>query len=243
MRRSAWGGDTPVTYALIVAFLAVYLFELFGGPGGEALAIQLAWPVTPEWFRTLAFWQPFMFSLVHAVGQPINLLFDGLVVFFFGGSLERSWGSVRFLYFYIVSGLIAGAAVMGLAAAGLAPGAIFMGMVGTWVTMAVAFASINPYATVIFFVFPMQARWLGVLAVGLEFLLANGRYGGPLPALITIGVLTAFAWAFATHRLSLGYWRGPSIKERFARWQQRRRWRKWQREAARIQKPSDLFKR
>jgi hypothetical protein len=33
------------------------------------------------------------------------------------------------------------------------------------------------------------------------------------------------------------------MKERIARWQQRRQWRKWQREAARIQKPSDLFKR
>ena len=238
MRRIWYGSGTPITYGLLLAFILVYIIRLFGG---ENFAALLAWPVSPAWFSSGAFWQPFTFSLVHL--DPLGLLFDGLVLFFFGGSLERSWGSLRFAAFYVLTGIIAGAIVMLLARFLGFGGALFVGMVGNFVAMAVAFASINPFATVIFLVFPMQARWLGVLAVALEFLLANGRYGGPLPAVIAISVITLFAWAYATHRLNFAYWRGPSIKERLARWQQRRRWRKWQREAARVQRPSDLFKK
>lgn len=238
MRRMWQGSGTPVTYGLLVLFMLVYIIRLFGGEGVSAI---LAWPVTPAWFSTGMFWQPLTFSLVHL--DPLGLLFDGLVLFFFGGSLERSWGSLRFLIFYLLNGIIAGAIVMALSQLHGFGGALFVGMVGNFVAMAVAFASINPYATVIFLVFPMQARWLGVLAVGAEFLLANGRYGGPVPALIAIALITLFAWAYATNRLNLAYWRGPSMKERLERWQQRRRWRKWQREAAKIQRPSDLFKK
>jgi len=235
MRRSAWGGDTPVMYALLVVMLVLFVAAFFGA---APLLGVLAWPVSVEWFHTLALWQPLTFPLVHF--GPWNILFDGLVLFFFGGSLERSWGSARFALFFFLSGILAGGVVLLVTPHG---GAIFAGMIGSYVACSVAFATINPYATVIFFIFPMQARWLGVIAVAYELFFRNPLYGGPVPALASIAGVSLFAWLFTTNRLSLAFWRGPSFRERMERWQQRRRWRKWQREAAKIQKPSDLFKR
>jgi len=235
--QSTWGGDTPATYGLLIAMIALFIVALFGGGAFVAL---LAWPVSVEWFRSLAAWQPLTFPLVHAPQNPWNLLFDGLVLFFFGGSLERAWGSARFLLFFAVSGIIAGGVVLLVAPHGEAA---FIGMIGSYVACSVAFASINPHATVIFFVFPIQALWLGPIAIVYELFFRNAYYGGPVPAAVSIAVVSLFGWAYATHRLDIASWRGLSFKERLARWQQRRRWRKWQREASRIQKPSDLFKR
>ena len=236
-QQSPWGADTPAMYALLVAMIALFIVAFFGG---GALVGLLAWPVSVEWFHAPLAWQPLTFPLVHNPGNPWNLLFDGLVLFFFGGSLERAWGSARFLFFFVVSGIIAGGVVMLVAPHGEA---IFYGMIGSYVACSVAFASINPYATIIFFVFPIQARWLGPIAIAYELFFRNAYYGGPVPAVVAIAVVAAFGWAYATHRFDLGAWRGVSFKERLERWQQRRRWRKWQREAARIQKPSDLFKK
>jgi len=68
-------------------------------------------------------------------------------------------------------------------------------------------------------------------------------YGSPVKALIVVPVTAAFAYWFTVGRISLRpSRRGPSFKEQFDRWQQRRRMKQWQRRVSRADRPDDLFK-
>lgn len=233
-------GETPAVYALLAAFGIAFLVDFYTH---DSLSLILSWPASVAWLGSLHLWQPLTFPLVHG-SSFFYLVTDALVLFFFGSSLERSWGAGRFLFFFFASGIVAGLAAMAMSP--FTGGGLFMGMVGSLLATVVAFASLNPYATVILFIFPLQARWLAALSIAYELFARSGFYGGPVASLVAVALTTLFAWAFATHRLSLSALRrgsGPSLKERIDRWQQRRRMRQWQRKVSRIDKPDDLFKK
>ncbi|HEY5094783.1 MAG TPA: rhomboid family intramembrane serine protease [Candidatus Eremiobacteraceae bacterium] len=231
--------STPVVFGLLAAFVVLFLVAFFG-IGGQFLA-ALVWSPTLTWIQSLQLWQPFTFPFVHLGFWP--LFSDGLVLFFFGGSLERAWGSRRFAFFFFASGIVAGLVIMLISPLSAAPP--FFGMIGGFIAVVVAFAALNPTATVYLFLFPLQARWLALLVVAYEFFANFMRYGSVGQAAAVIAGVSTFSWAFATYRPSFAIpsGKGPSFRERFDRWQQRRRMRSWQRRVSRIDKPEDLFKR
>jgi membrane associated rhomboid family serine protease len=231
--------DTPAVYALLIVFVGAFIAGFAGL--AQQLLIWLSWPVAPEWLSSFQLWRPFTFPFVH--GDFMSLIVDGMVLFFFGGSLERAWGAQRFLLFFFLSGIFAGAVVLALSFAGA--GALFAGMAGSFVAVVVAFASLSPLATVYLFIFPVQARWLAVFVVAYDLFADYGRYGGRLPAAAAIAAVSLFAWAFATRPLGARALARQSTpwSERIARWRQRRRMRQWQRRVTRIERPDDLFKK
>lgn len=234
------GSGTPVVFGMLAVFIVLFLLAFFGI--GASFLAALVWIPSLTWIRTLELWQPFTFPFVHLSFWP-PLVIDGLVLFFFGGSLERSWGGRRFAFFFFASGIVAGLVTMLISPlSGVPP---YFGMIGSFIAVVVAFAALNPTATVYLYFFPLQARWLALIIVGFEFFANSARYGGVGPAAAVIVAVSTFSWAFATYRPSLAIpsVRGPSIRERFDRWQQRRRMRSWQRRVSRIDKPEDLFKR
>ena len=242
MRYYARRYETPVSLGLIVAMAVLYIFDFFGG---GRLTLLLAWSPSVAWLKTGWYWQPLTFPLVH--GNNIwGLLFDGILLYWFGGSLERAWGSAKFLIFFFTSGIIAGIALMPQTLA--FPGApFFIGMAGSFVAITVAFAAMNPYAPIMFWFVPMQARWMALIIVAFDLFGNSGRYGGPLQAVMAVGISSLYGYVFATRRVALpslrgGGTHGPSMKERFERWQQRRRMRQWQRRVSKIERPEDLFK-
>ncbi len=237
-------GETPAVLTLLVIMGIVFIvdFYLHG-----AITQLLAWLPTIGWLRSLSpqspwtIFQPLTFPFVHGTSF-FYVLGDALVLYFFGGSLERAWGSAKFLLFFFLSGIVPGLVIMALSSFMVA-GGLFYGMVGGFVSIVVAFATLSPYATVILFIFPLQARWLAVLAVLLELFGRSGFYGGPIPASIAVAATVGFAYLFTSIRFSLsGFIGGPSMKERLERWQQRRRWREWQRRVSRVERPEDLFR-
>lgn len=246
MRYYANRYDAPATYALLAIMVVVFVFEFIAG---DSLASVLAWQPSVAWLKSGAYWQPLTFPFVHGRGGAFSLLGDGLILYFFGASLERAWGSAKFLFFFFSSGIIAGLVLIPQTISNPIP-PMFFGMAGSFVAIDVAFGAMNPYATVLLMmVIPLQARWLAALIVFFELFTNYGRYGGPLPALLAISVTCIYAYLFATRRVSLptigggrGASRGPSLKERFERWQQRRRMRDWQKRVSKIDRPEDLFK-
>jgi rhomboid family protein len=233
--------ETPATYAMIAIMVAFFLIDFFGG---HAITRLLLWMPSVGWLKGGQYWQPFTFPFVH--GNNIWGLFaDGLILYFMGGSLERAWGTRKFLFFFFSSGILAGIVLIPQSLYFGLP--IFVGMAGSFVALAAAFAAINPYATIIFYFIPMQARWLALIIVAWELFGNYGRYGGPFQAVLAIAVVSLYGYLFATRRpalpnLGVSSGRGPSIKERFDRWQQRRRMRQWQRRVSKIDRPEDLFK-
>ncbi|MDQ6780698.1 MAG: rhomboid family intramembrane serine protease [Candidatus Eremiobacteraeota bacterium] len=232
--------DTPAVYALMALCGIVFIIDFFAQ---NRLGQLLLWPVSVEWLRSLEIWRPFTFPFTHATSLWY-LLGDGMVLYFFGGSLERAWGSARFLFFFFASGIVPG--LVELALSPVAGGALFFGMIGSAMSMVVAFAAMNPYATVLLYFFPLQARWLGVLAVAFELFGRSVFYGGAVKELIAVALTAFFAYSFTVSRFSFHTMfrgGGPSLSERFERWRQRRRMRDWQRRVSRIERPEDLFKK
>jgi membrane associated rhomboid family serine protease len=244
--RPTWGyasyrsSETPAVYAILAAMGIIFIVDWIAN---DPISLILSWTISPEWPRSLALWQPFTFPFAHD-RNFLYLLSDGLVLFFFGGSLERAWGSARFLLFFFLAGIVPGLVELGLSYI-WTPGTQFFGMIGGFSAMVVAFAALQPYATVLLFIFPLQARWLAVLAVAYELFVRWPMYGGPGPAIIVVGATVCFAYWFTVtrfrFRLSFGQ-RGPTLRERLERWQQRRRMREWQRRVSRAERPEDLFK-
>ncbi len=238
---SSWtGSDTPAVWALLVVMAVFFVAQSFGLQ--TEIVTWLAWFISPAWLAHVQFWQMVTYPFVH--GGFLDLLFHGIVIFFFGGMLERAWGSLRFLGFYFMLGIISGLSVLALTFLGL-PEGVFLGMTGTFAGLGVAYGALNPYAKVyIYFVLPVEARWLGVISIALDLVLNNHAYGGPLSAAVAIGLSSLFAWGF-TRGISFGPrggGGGPSLRERFDRWRQRQRMRAWQRKVTKIDKPEDLFK-
>jgi len=232
----------PAVYGLLVA-MAVFFVVGFFGLGGD-VARWFAWPISREWIFAREPWQMLTYPFVHT--QVLALIFDAIIIFFFGGSLERAWGTPRFIAFFFLSGIVAGLTVLALTLLfpGL-PGGLFVGLTGHFVGLFVAFAALNPYALIyIYFLFPIEARWFALIGVLLELFTQRDFYGSTLAALVSIAVSALFAWAF-TRGIRFGPrggGGGPSLRDRFERWRQRQRMRVWQRKVGKIDKPEDLFK-
>jgi membrane associated rhomboid family serine protease len=239
--------DTPGVWAILSLMVAFFVISFFGL--ADDIARWLAWPTVPAWFLDLRFWQMVTFPFVHGT-NVLSVLFDGLVVYFFGTSLERAWGTPRFVSFFFLSGIVAGFTVIGLNALfpAVFPGGFFAGTTAHFVSLGVAFGALNPYARIyIYFVIPIEARWLGVISGVLEFFVNYAAYGSKLGAVIAIAVTALFSYAFTVGRFELGPRGGgrggPSIKERFGHWWMRQRMRGWQKKVSKIDKPDDLFKK
>ncbi len=243
MRYYARRYDNPVTMVLLAIMAAVFVVDFFTG---QRLIFVLGWRPSIDWLKTGPYFQPLTFPFVHS--SILGLLFDGILLYWLGASLERAWGAQKYLFFFFITGILAGAVLIPqTAVAPVLP--FFTGLAGIFVGMTVAFSAMNPFTTIMFWFVPMQARWLAVIIIAFDLFGNYQRYGGPLQAVESIGVVTLFSYMFATRRVSLptlgsggGRARGPSLKERFERWQQRRRMRQWQRRVSKSKSPEDLFK-
>jgi membrane associated rhomboid family serine protease len=106
--------------------------------------------------------------LTYVIAQPNNflsILFNGLWLWWVGGSLERSWGSQRFGWFVGISSLITSVALY-LGCLALQHDHELAGLSLPIVAMTVAWAAINPFEELTFnFIFKVKAWQLGALVV------------------------------------------------------------------------------
>lgn len=162
-------GACPITWAVIGANLLTFLASFVRVASIWSLAFDAAvFPARP--------WTAFTYPLL-APENVISLLLSAYVFWLFGGSLERSWGSRDYLVFLL---LIAIAPAFALWLAFLLTGQSLV-LAGLWVPASattVAWAAINPYERLlIYFVIPLEARWLGVLAAAMVFFSFPFPYG------------------------------------------------------------------
>lgn len=147
---------------------------------------------------------------VFSHADLMHILFNGFVLFFFGPSLERRVGSRTFLWFFVVTGVVAGVAQValgfGLVEAGIQPRVpMVLGASGAILGVLGALTILAPDARVLlYFMIPMPL-WLltvgfaAINVVGFAFGLFGQSFGIAFLAHLTglaIGLLVA-------HR----YWR------------------------------------
>lgn len=114
------------------------------------------------------FWTLLTYPLVNP--DFFTLILSGLWLWFVGGSLERTWGTRMYGFFFILVTLVTGGA-MGLAAiitkvAGYPIIGLWLPLVGiTW-----AWAAVYPEREVMIWgVFPVKALWLAWIDAGMTF--------------------------------------------------------------------------
>lgn len=172
---------TPVVKRLIIANTVVFFAGLLVG---EAFLVQ--------WFgfhptRIIFYpWGVVTYMFVH--GGLGHLVFNMLMLFFFGPPLEAKWGEREFLKFYVVSGL--GAAALSYA---FLPSSI-IGASGAIYGVMLAFAMNWPNAPVyVFGIFPVLAKYLVGFMALVSLLSATGsaQGGGGIAHFAHLGGLIA----------------------------------------------------
>jgi membrane associated rhomboid family serine protease len=105
-------GMTPMVKRIMIACGVVWVLQLIAANMGRPFT-ELAWIRYPDVFGRFWFWQPFTYLWLHDPDSPMHLLFNMFTLWMFGGTLEATWGSQRFLRFYLICGFGAGMIILG----------------------------------------------------------------------------------------------------------------------------------
>lgn len=205
---------TPTVKKLLIAIAVVWgVVQLILG-GIFKLNISYWFILHPdhviEKFRV---WQLFSYMFFHAI-SPFHILFNALMLWFFGSELEKNWGSRFFTIYYFVSG--AGAALIysiGVALYALATGNTnpleipVMGASGALFGLLVAYGIVFSERVIYFMgLFPMKAKYFAMIAAGLDLmsLLTTGFSGSEVAYLCHLGgAVSGFMFLWGHTRLKL----------------------------------------
>jgi len=194
----------PVTRALLIANVAVYLLQMLTG---DALLIHFAlWPLgaPPPGYGDLPGFEPWQlvtYSFLH--GGFTHIAFNMLALWMFGGPIERLFGSRQFALYYFVC--VIGAAIAQLIVAAFWTGGYYptLGASGGVFGLLLAYGMMYPHARILllFPPIPMPA-WLFVIGYGaLElFLGITGTQAGVAHFAHLGGMAIGF--------VLIQYWRG-----------------------------------
>ncbi len=153
-RRRSPFSLTPWVRGLIMANAAVYLLTItvFTGPWIYEFSA-----FNPQSFAA-GWWTFLTYMFVH--GGFLHLLFNMLVLFFFGPAVEERMGARSFALYYFTCGI--GGALFSLAISLLTPVAPFVGASAAVLGVALAFAVNWPDAPVYVFPLPVpiKVKWL-----------------------------------------------------------------------------------
>src|SRR5258708_34888233 len=202
-----------------VVFLVCYL----GGPSVQFYARGLLALSAEAAVRHVLIWQVFTYMFVHFA--ILHLLFNMLALWMFGMPIEQAWGMRRFLKFYVLCGLAAGFCVIvanmlvrdWLTATLGASGAVF--------GLMVAFGILFPDAIIlVFFLFPMKAKYAVMIYVAVEILITFG----PNTGVSTVAHLGGAAFAYVYLKGSIPMWRVPDLRGAYRQWKLQRAKKKFQ---------------
>ncbi len=172
-RPSLFGGFQffpPVIKGLLITNVGVFflsaflsLFRLRGAALANPIETLFALVPLGEGFRP---WQLVTYMFMH--GGLMHLLFNMLALWMFGMQLENTWGSKKFLTYYMICGI--GAGISNLFIGPLfAPPAPTVGASGAIYGVLIAFGMLFPDQPIfIYFLLPIRARYFVLLYIALE---------------------------------------------------------------------------
>jgi membrane associated rhomboid family serine protease len=172
-RPSLFGGFRyfpPVIKTLLLTNVGVYLLASFAAGfryRGNAVAgvveqLLYLFPIG-DGFRP---WQLVTYMFMH--GGLLHLLFNMFALWMFGMELENSWGSRKFLVYYLVCGVGAGLANLFIAPL-FGPPAPTIGASGAIYGVLIAFGMLFPDRMILIsFLIPIRARYFVLIYIGLE---------------------------------------------------------------------------
>lgn len=166
---------TPAVKALILVnggiYLASLLLHLIPGEGFLRILLDVfgldprAWW---EWFPFLPIWQLVTYGFLHGI-QPLHVLWNMLLLFFFGTMLEGILGTRRFLTVYGAC-LVAGGSMHLLLSLHPALRSNAIGASGAVLGVLAALATLRPHTRVIVLFIPLTLKVLAIGIFALDFI-------------------------------------------------------------------------
>lgn len=177
---------TRVIMILIIANVSIFIIQLlfstissqyvvpFMGTSPETDGIVHEVRLGPDRFTTLFWlypplaigklwlWQFVSYMFLHSVSDPWHIIINMLVLWMFGSEVERAMGTRKFLTMYFTAGIFAG-----IFCCLFTPNSPIMGASGAIFAVEVAFAMFFPNTTVIFYIFPIKAKYLVSIFAGI----------------------------------------------------------------------------
>ncbi len=192
---------SPVVKKLLIANIAIWFFVQIILGNFLKINYESIFFLTPSSIiEKFQVWQLFTYMFFHAL-SPFHLIFNMLLLWFFGSELEQLWGKKFFTIYYIGSGIGAGliycAVVAIYSAATGSQGALFirvLGASGALYGLLLAYGIIFADRVIYFMgLFPMKAKYFVMIAGAIDFasLLSSGVAGGEVAYLAHLGGLAS----------------------------------------------------
>ncbi len=191
----------PITFALILLNVMVYVLAGFTGP--DIVRTFGLWP--PGSGGTFHVWQLLTYSFLH--GSLLHLAFNMIAIWMFGAALELRWNDLRYLLTYLISVIVAGMTQIAVSGYFLHASGPVIGASGGVFGLLLAYAMYFPNRIITFIFLPfvrMRARTF-VLAYGaVELLLGVTNTAAGIAHFAHLGGLFG-GW------LSVQYFRGRGV--------------------------------
>ena len=147
-------------------------------------------------------WQLVTYMFLHSPLGFQHILFNMLMLWFFGVELEQAWGTKKFLKYYFFCGIGAGISVVIANALFGSMSSRTLGASGAIYGLILAFVLMDPERIVNFnFVFPIKAKYMGLILGGISFLSTITDSGGGVSHVAHLG---GMLWGYAFLRTQMG---------------------------------------
>ena len=134
-------------------------------------------------FSRIMIWQPITYLFLHF--GLWHLVLNMLMLWMFGSVIESRWGSKRFLFYYLFTGIGAGICSVIFAFNSQSP---IVGASGAIFGLLVAFAVLFPDSVILlFFIFPMKMKYAAMVLAGINLLGALSNPGGGIAYIAHLG--------------------------------------------------------
>ncbi len=157
--RPALPKPSRAVTVIMIACAAVFLLQIFSRDLRLFLTLQFG--VRPSRFYEV--WRFGTFQFLH--GSAGHFVYNMLGLYFFGPPLERTWGTQRFVWFYLLAGAFGGLCYLAMAAATPLGDVPLIGASGGILACLAACAILYPQMIVLIFPIRWVAVFLAVLYV------------------------------------------------------------------------------
>lgn len=173
---------------LLIANVGLFLLRWILGASEIGRALWLL-ALVPEQFTHGYLWQPLTYSFLHV--DLWEVLWNMLTLWMFGGDIELSWGTKRFLRFYFLCAAAPALVVVLLAYLSGNPSQPVIGAYAPIYGILLVCAVLWPERQVLFIIFPMKMKYFTILigAIALFISLSSG-------GLVQLGLLTGMVFAY-----------------------------------------------
>lgn len=215
---------TPVVKRLMIAILVIWFFLQIIAGGLLKIGVWQSLALYPaQVIENFYVWQLLTYMFLHAL-SPFHIIFNMLMLYFFGVELERHWGARFFTLYYFASGI--GAAVLYCVGIGIysamtaerTPLVIpVMGASGALFGLLLAYGIIFSERVIYFMgMFPLKAKYFVMIAGAIDFasLLTSGVSGTEVAYLAHLGGIVSGYIVLKLHtRLKLKHVMGKMKKK------------------------------